>query len=201
MLPRLQVERGVDGAVVAHEDQRRRVHLEMEVGRRPSRVAGVAHEAEHVAGPHVAAVLRQRRERGKVCVVELVPLRVAEPDAVAADVVPPNREDEAVRAGEDRRAERSEDVVAVVPVPGNVSAEGAEGVGELRGPVDREDVAARGERRVEAERRRVVGRARAGLAGWAARGRLADRPVAGAAGGQVAGMARSAAGLRVSEGL
>src|SRR5439155_19639242 len=99
-----------------------------------------------------------RLERGEVRVVELVPLRVAEPEAVAADLVPADREDEPVGAGEHRRAERREDVVAVVPVPGNVAAEGAEGVDERRGAVHREDIAAGRELRVQAGRAWAEGR-------------------------------------------
>src|SRR5436190_19123331 len=79
-------------------------------------------------------------------VVELVPLAVAEPDAVAADVVPADREDGAVGAGKHRRAERGEDVVDVVPVPRHVAAEGAEGVPEVVRAVNREDVRAGGQR-------------------------------------------------------
>ena len=89
---------------------------------------------------HLAAVDGERRERGEVRVVELVAVPVAEPEPVAADVVPADREDRAVGDGEDRRAERREDVLAVVPAGGG--AAGAEGVGERRRPVDREDVAA-----------------------------------------------------------
>ena len=55
--------------------------------------------------------------------------------------------------GEDRRAERREDVVAVVPVAGDVAAEGAEGVAVRRRAVDREDVAAGGQPRLQAGRR------------------------------------------------
>src|SRR6266536_5379604 len=55
-------------------------------------------------------------------------------------------------AGEYRRAEGREDVVAVVPVAGHVAAEAPEGVGEVVWPVDREDVAARSQRGLEPER-------------------------------------------------
>ena len=85
-------------------------------------------------------------------VVELVPLAVPQPEAVATDVVPADREDGAVRAGEHRRAEGGEDVVAVVPVAGHVAAEAPEGVDEVVWPVDREDVAARSQRGLEPER-------------------------------------------------
>ena len=75
-------------------------------------------------------------------VVELVALPVAQPEPPAADVVPADREDRPVRDGEDRRAERREDVVAVVPAAGDVAAGRAERVAVADGPVDREDVAA-----------------------------------------------------------
>ena len=100
--------------------------------RRALGVAGVADEAEHLAGLDVHPVAGDRREGGEVRVVELVSLRVAQPEPVASDVVPADREDEPVGAGEDRRAERREDVVAVVPVPGDVAAEGAEAVAVRR---------------------------------------------------------------------
>ena len=67
----VEVGRRVDGAVVAEEEHRDRVHLEVEVRRRPLGVAGVAHEADHLAGLDVRAVLRERRERREVRVVEL----------------------------------------------------------------------------------------------------------------------------------
>ena len=69
-LPPREVGRRVDGAVVAEEEQRDRVHLEVEVGRLPLGVAGVAHEADHLAGAHVRAVLDERRERREVRVEE-----------------------------------------------------------------------------------------------------------------------------------
>ena len=89
-----------------------------------------------------AAVDRERRERREVRVVELVPEPVAQPEPVAADVVPADREERAVRDREDRRAERREDVLAVVPAV--VGATGAERVDERSRAVDREDVAAAG---------------------------------------------------------
>ena len=60
LLPGLQVARRVDRAVVAEREQADRVNLEVEVDRRPARVAGLAHEAEHVAGVHLGAVDRER---------------------------------------------------------------------------------------------------------------------------------------------
>ena len=83
---------------------------------------------------------RVRRVRREVRVVELVPRAVAEPEPPAADLVPADGEDGAVRDGEDRRAERREDVVAVVP--GHVRARRAERVPVGRVAVHREDVPA-----------------------------------------------------------
>ena len=91
------------------------MHLEVEVVRRALRVAGVADEAEHVAGVDVRAVDRERRVGGEMRVVELVAPVVAEPEPPAADLVPADGEDGPVRDREERRAERREDVVAVVP--------------------------------------------------------------------------------------
>ena len=48
-------------------------------------------------------------------VVELVALRVAEPEPPAADLVPADRVHDAVCDGEQRCAERREDVLAVMP--------------------------------------------------------------------------------------
>ena len=114
VLPRIEVRRRVDRAVVAEVEQRHRVHLEVEVVRRALGVARVAHEADHLAGLHVRAVRRGRREGGEVRVVELVALLVEEPEPVAADLVPADREDGAVGDGDERLAELAEDVVAVV---------------------------------------------------------------------------------------
>ena len=50
----------------------------------------------------------------EVRVVEEVPLVVAQPEPVAADAVPADREDRAVGHREQRLAELAEDVVAVV---------------------------------------------------------------------------------------
>ena len=89
--------------------------LEVQVRRRSLRVARVPDEPEHVSGMDLVAVDRKRREGGKVRVVEEIPLPVAHPEPVAADIVPPDGEDRPRRDGEDRRAQRREDVVAVVP--------------------------------------------------------------------------------------
>ena len=63
---------------------------------------------------HARAVEDERRERGEVRVVERVPLPVAQPEPVAADLVPADREDRPVGDGDERLAELAEDVVAVV---------------------------------------------------------------------------------------
>src|SRR6266568_4839809 len=99
----------------------------MEVVRRSLGVARVADEADYLPGLDAIAVPCRRRVSGEVGVVELVPLAVAHPEAVSADVVPADREHRPVRAGEDRSAERGEDVVAVMPVPRHVAAERPEG--------------------------------------------------------------------------
>ena len=93
---------------------RDRVHLEVEVRRLAAECAGVAHEADHLAGPDVRAVRGQRRERREVRVEELVPLRVAEPEPVPGRVVPADRVERAVGDGDERLAEPAEDVDAVL---------------------------------------------------------------------------------------
>ena len=77
MLPGEQVRSGIHGAVVPQPDQADGMDLEVQVRRRPLRVAGIPDEAEHIAGVDLVAVDRQRRERGEVRVVEEVPLAVA----------------------------------------------------------------------------------------------------------------------------
>ena len=128
------------------------MHLEVHVVRRPLSVAGVAEEAEHVTGAHDRAVHRERRVRGEVRVVELVARVVPEPETPAADAVPADCEHRAVRDREQRRAERGEDVVAVMPATRDIATECAEGVDERRVAVDGKHVAA------GAEFRRHVGR-------------------------------------------
>ena len=58
-------------------------------------------------------------------VVELVAGVVAQPEPPAADIVPADREHRSVRDGEQRRTERREDVVAVVPAARHVAAQRA----------------------------------------------------------------------------
>ena len=142
MLPGQQVRRRVDGPVVPECEVGDRVHLEMEVVRRSLCIAGVTDEADHFPRPDAMPVPRRRRVGGEMRVVELVPLAVTEPEAVAAHVVPADREDRPVRAGKHRRPERGEDVVAVMPIPRHVTAEGAESIRKVVRPVHGEDVAA-----------------------------------------------------------
>ena len=136
----------------------------------PCGVAGVADEAEHLAGLDVHPVARDRRERREVRVVELVPLRVAQPEPVAADVVPADREDEPVgdRRGSARRAAR------------RCRRRGASSRRRRRGrrrsvspyddrAVDREDVAACGQPRLQAGRASPAAAASCGRS-WSARG-------------------------------
>src|SRR5919106_384761 len=82
-LPREQVGVRVDYAVVAHPEEPERVDLEVEVRRRPERVTSRADEADDVAGPDRRSLDRLRRVGGQVRVIELVALRVAEPQAGA----------------------------------------------------------------------------------------------------------------------
>ena len=114
MLPRVEVRRRIDRAVVAEVEQRHRVHLEVQVVRRSFGVAGVAHEADHLPGLHPRAVDRGRREGREMCVVELVALLVEDPEPVPADLVPAHREDGSRCDCDKRLAELAEDVVAMV---------------------------------------------------------------------------------------
>ena len=153
MLPGVQVRRRVDGSVVAEREVGDRVHLKVQVVGRALGVAGVADETDHFSRLDTAAVLRGRRVRGEMRVVELVPLAVPQPEAVPADVVPADREDRSVSTGEYGRPERREDVVAVVPVPWHVAAERPERVCEIDlRPVNREHIAARGQLGLKPER-------------------------------------------------
>ena len=93
-----------------------------------------------------------RRVAGEVRVVELVADAVSDPEAPAAELLPADAVDRAVRDGDDRRPERREDVVAVMPVAGDITAEGAVGVDEVGWPDDREDVVVQGERRCDLQR-------------------------------------------------
>jgi hypothetical protein len=132
------------------------VDLEVEVHGRRARLAGVAHERDHLARPHLAAVDGERRVRGEVRVVELVAGPVSEPEAEAADLVPADGEDRPVRDREHRLAELAEDVLAVVPA--RAGPGGPEGVAEADRAVDREDVAAGRQLRVHAGGQRAEDR-------------------------------------------
>ena len=155
MLPGIEIRRRIDGAVVAEVEQRDRVHLEVQVVGRPLGVAGVAHEPDDLARLHVCAVRGRGREGREMGVVELVSLLVEDPEPVAADLVPADREDRAVRDREERLAELAEDVVAVVI--GDVGAGGAVGVDVRSRPVDREDIAAGRQLRVQLQGLRRAG--------------------------------------------
>jgi hypothetical protein len=137
--PRVEIRGRVDRPVVAEEEQVDRVDLEVHVRRRSVGVAGGADEAEHVACLDAPPVHRQRREGGEVRVVELVALVVAQPEAVAADVVPADGEDGPVGDRQEGGPERREDVVPVVVR--DVGAGRAERVAVRRRAVDGEDVA------------------------------------------------------------
>src|SRR5206468_180352 len=68
------------------------------------------------------------RITGKVRVVELVGGAVPHPQPPAAHLVPPDAVDRSARDGDDRGAERREDVIAVVPFAVDVAAEAAVGI-------------------------------------------------------------------------
>ena len=140
-LPRRQVRERVHDAVVAEPEQRHRMHLEVQVRWSSPRVAGVADEAEHVAGPDPRALPGERRVGGQVSVVVLVPLPVAKPEPPATDGVPADREHRAVCDREHGCAAAGEQIRAVVPA--GARPRRAEVVGERDRPVDREDVTRR----------------------------------------------------------
>ena len=114
--------------------------LEVEV-RATGRVTRVTHEPEHLSGVHPLSVDRERRIRGQMGVVELVPEPVAQPHLPTAEIVPADAEDRAVRDCEDGGAERAEDVLAVVPPAADGRAWGAKRVTERGRAEDREHVA------------------------------------------------------------
>ena len=72
-------------------------------------------------------------------VVELVSLAVSQPEPITAAFLPADGEDRAVGNGEEWGAERSEDVLAVMP--DGTGPRRPERVGERGRPVDGEDVA------------------------------------------------------------
>jgi hypothetical protein len=73
-------------------------------------------------------------------VVELVAPAIAHPQPPATDRLPAHTVQGAVRDRHHRRADVGEDVVAVVPVAGNIGAEGAVAVPKARPTGNREDV-------------------------------------------------------------
>src|SRR5207248_8863539 len=77
---------------------------------------------------------------------------VSEPESPAAHLVPPDGEDGAVLDGEYGRAQRREDVVSVVPATGHIAAQRTVGVGVRGVAVDRENVSALAELRLDVER-------------------------------------------------
>ena len=115
-MPGGEIGSRVDGAVGAEKEHGDRVHLEVEMRRPAAGVAGITHEADHLSGPYVGAVRGQGRERREMRVRELVPLAVAQPEPIACRVVPADREQRAVGDGDERLAELSEDVDAVLVV-------------------------------------------------------------------------------------
>ncbi len=181
--------------------------LEVQVVGGALRVAGVAEEADDVARVHLRAGLRDRRVGREVPVVEEVARGVAQPLLAAADVAPADLHERAVVRREHRRAERCEEVDALVEA--RVRAGRAEVVLEPRASGEREQVARpeqRGlARRVDRRVERVAARRRRVAAGGAAVGdaRLARDVRRQRSGGQqrdgaVVGGRRRAAGGRSS---
>ncbi len=136
---------GRDPRTWAEREQRARVDLEMEVERRPEGVAGVADEAEHLTCSHARSSKRRPRIAGEVRVVELVGEPIAHPEAPAAEPPPADPVQGPVRDSDDRRSERREDVVAVMP--GDVAPGGAVAIAEGGRSGNREDVVLQAERR------------------------------------------------------
>ena len=77
-------------------------------------VAGVAHEADHLAGLTCAPFDGERREGREVRVVELVPLASRSQSRLPAGAVPADREEGSVGDGDERLAELAEDVDPVL---------------------------------------------------------------------------------------
>ncbi len=123
-----------------------RVDLEVQVERRALRVARVAEEADHVAGVHLRARLRDRGVGREVAVVEEVPVGVAQPLLATADVAPADLHERAVVDGQHRRAEGREEVDALVEA--RIRARRAEVVLEARAAGEREEVARAEQRRL-----------------------------------------------------
>ena len=98
VLPRVEVRRRVDGAVVAQE-RAATTGAPRSGGAYGVPCASPVLPTKPSTSPALtcAPLPRERREGGEVRVVELVALRVAQPEPVAADVVPADREDRARR--------------------------------------------------------------------------------------------------------
>jgi hypothetical protein len=111
-----EIAEGVDGGSVDAD-------FEVEVW--AGAEAGVADEADHLAGPDAVGVEVGGRVAGQVGVVELVADAVAHPQSPAAYVLPADAVDRSARDGDNRGAERGEDVVAVMPVARDIASEGA----------------------------------------------------------------------------
>src|SRR5262245_43142284 len=100
----------------------------MEMRHATKGIAGGSDEADHVAGLHVSGVKHPRRIAREMRVVELVGCPVSHPETPASERVPADAVDRSGGDRDDRRAERGEDVVAVVPLPVNVASERAVGI-------------------------------------------------------------------------
>ena len=89
---------------------------------------------------------------GQVRVIELIACVVADPEPPAAQLLPADPIDRPACDRNYRRAERREDVVAVMPISGDVASERTVGVAVLGPACDWEDVLAVGERGCDFER-------------------------------------------------
>src|SRR5262245_29382578 len=154
VLPAVEIRRGIDRPVVSQAEQLVRVNLEVEMRCTAEGITGVPDEAEYVSSPYVPRVKHARGIAGEMCVIELVGRRVPYPQTPAAHLVPADAVDRSVRDRDHRRAERGEDVVAVVPLAANIASERAVGVSVPREADDGEDVGAFAKRRCDLERLR-----------------------------------------------
>ncbi len=114
----------------------------MEMRRSAFGVAGVTHETDHVSRLHACSLDRERRVRREVSVVELVPEVVPQPEPVTTELDEADRVNDAVGDREERRAFAGEDVLSVMPAPGDPRSRSAEAVPERGGAEDGEHVAA-----------------------------------------------------------
>ena len=136
--PRREVGARVDGPVLAEEEHRDRIHLEVEPDARPARGSGRPHEADHLTGADVRAVRGKLRERREVRVEELVPLRVTKPELVSGGAVPADPVERPLGDRDERLPETAVDVGAALPAPSRGRAPVA--VGDGRAAVGRVDV-------------------------------------------------------------